>query len=105
MFNEITGSRAILSKFNGKSSWISTIDRILPLNNTTQDSIMRDNTPNNAHNVTLLSDNDDYLNYVYEVVDKNRLYNDSKNVSRSFRIIVLRYRGKSSLIMLLVQSA
>ena len=71
MFNEITGSRGLLMLYNGHRSQMHTIDRILP--NTTNESFSRSQSDQSGHlgnNVTLLSEDNDYFPYKYEVIDR-----------------------------------
>ena len=81
IFNEISGSLSVLSMFNNKNSWISTVDRIYP--NTTQESFIQNQQQNNGNNLTILSDgDDDDFNYKYEVKDKKSTPKSKKSLPR-----------------------
>ena len=81
IFNEISGSLSVLSMFNNKDSWISTVDRIYP--NTTQESFIQNQQQNNGNNLTILSDDgDDDFNYKYEVKDKKSTPKSKKSLPR-----------------------
>ena len=72
MFFEITGSRSVLANFTGKKSLIASIDYIYP--DTTKDSINIVQNQNNRtiDEVSVLSENDNYLPYKYVVKEKFR---------------------------------